>query len=159
MVYWNDLFRHLPPYSFIFFFNILIVKFLLTMPNLQILLVKTGRLDHEKPFSTVTSHCHIWIPKCGVLHGIPPPPTPSPPLPCLKYTNTLHRNDTCFLVHHLKYIQETHRGTPLPSGGTDVLCTRQYHGWNSNPEFYMKPYLLNWPAYNKITTLSLPNWR
>lgn len=108
MVYWSDLFLQLPPYSFSFFFFFHFSKILVKMPSLQILLVKTGRWDHKKPISTVSSHCHTWIAKCGVLHGIPIPPS-------LVLNTQTHFTGchTCSLIHYLKYIQETHRCTPL----------------------------------------------
>lgn len=159
MVYWCELFLHLPPYSFSFFLNILIVKFLLKMPNLQILAVKTGRLDHKEPISTFSPHCHVWIPKCGVLHGIPPLRPPKPFFPVLNTQIHFTRMPYLLSSPSPKIYSGDTQGHPTLSAGTDVLRTSQCHGWNSNPEFYTKPYLLNWPAYNKITTLSLPNWR
>lgn len=52
MVYSGDSFLHPLPTSnpFSFVFNISIVKFLLKVPNLQVLLVETGRLYQRNPF-------------------------------------------------------------------------------------------------------------
>ena len=166
------------PLVFSFGFNILIVKFLLKVSNLPILLVKTGRVYQRNPFlqqSLLIAKFDIQDSSFNVrvLHGI---------LFSFSYISHTQKQifveneisrlhierqkftalecHTCLPVISLNIFRR-HTGTPYAQRWGTVCSVhgRVVGGLSGNPEFYIKLYLLNWPAYIQSPVRSLPHRR
>lgn len=137
MVYWSDLFLQLPPYSFSFFFFSFFENFSKNAKSSNSSSQDRKMGPQETYFHSLFSLPHLNCKMWGFAWN------PYPSLPCLKYTNTLHRMPYLLSDPLPKIHSGDAQVYPTASAGTDVLRTCQCHGWKSNPEFHMKPYLLN----------------